>query len=360
MTKRAAMELKPNCIVPASNGRLGQVGPDNQIESAEANEQGANELPMPNALVPLAHDQVQPSRNGHGRCDIQAGFADLDALHMNMRHYARMYWDLQKVRIGLSNRIKGAERDGLESSAMNPALDALKLAEKNESGVHNHLRRLARDHFMADWIESQPGIGPEGFAGLIGATGPLDRFATVSKLWKYCGLHVTPEGKGAKRTTGQSWSHTDCTFQHLAKCKKDCATNHHPNCVPDGVGTAYTPQARVLCRQLADSFIKLTGKHGPACAEDCERVHKRCPWRDDYDRMRARYDLTHEDWTEAHRHNAALRYAAKCFLRDLWIAWHQRRATGALLPIARLPADDQQTPGRMLPIADLSADPVPV
>lgn len=59
-----------------------------------------------------------------------------------------------------------------------------------EHAIDLHLAQLVRQHPMQAFIESAPGIGLRGFGRLLGATGSLDRFATVSRLWAYLGMHV--------------------------------------------------------------------------------------------------------------------------------------------------------------------------
>ena len=243
------------------------------------------------------------------RLDAHATSADLDELHASLGHFARQLWDVQKTRVALNNRVKAMERDERDMSAfMAPALHSLEQMEAIERGINNNLERIARQHFMADWIKDAPGIGLPGFARLMGVTGPLDRFPTVSKLWKYLGMGVQ-DGHAPRRERGVPFSHTDCTGWHLRTCPPKCPTDHHKQCVPGQPGTAYSPQGRVLCHQLADSIVKV-GKG---------------PYSEAYDRKKAQYEAERPEWTQAHRHNAAMRYAVKCLLRDLWDEWMKRR-----------------------------------
>jgi hypothetical protein len=232
---------------------------------------------------------------------------DLDELHALLGHYARLLLDLQKTRIGTGNRASAIARDGLPEAWATPVNHITDESLKLEKFIDHQLERLARQHFMADWIKEQRGIGLPGFARLLGVTGSLDRFPTVSKLWKYLGLH-TVDGHAPRKEKGVGWSHTDCTFRHLRTCKPDCTTDHHPNCVPNGYGTAYAPQGRVLCHQLAESIVKVGG-----------------PYREVYDWKKAYYEDNRSDWTQARRHNAAMRYAVKELIKNLWIEWHHRR-----------------------------------
>jgi hypothetical protein len=244
----------------------------------------------------------------HPPADIQRSGDNLAWLHSLLGHYARQLWDLQKERIGASNRVAAMERDGLGDHA-EPARAIVAQYDVIEKAIDRELTKLARQHFMADWIAEQRGIGLPGFARLLGVTGDISRFATVSKLWKYLGLHVV-DGHAPKREKGVAWTHTDCTYWHLATCKADCTTDHHPNCGPGVPGTAYSPQGRVVCHQLGEAIVKVGGDG---------------PYRRAYDDKKAYYEAERPDWTQARRHNAAMRYTVKELIKALWIEWHTRR-----------------------------------
>jgi hypothetical protein len=263
---------------------------------------------MTTAAPAPTQEEVQPMNDGHGDSDPQHPGADLDELHYLLGQYARQLFDAQKQRIMASNRVDAMIRDDREREA-EPMREMVKQYEAIERGCERVLAHTARQHFMRDWVEAQRGIGLPGFARILGVTGSLDRFATVSKLWKYLGLHVV-NGHAPRREKGVPWTHTDCSFAHLLTCPPDCTTDHHPNCVPGGVGTAYAPQGRVICHQLGEAIVKV-GAGGP--------------YRAAYDQKKAYYEAEREDWSQARRHNAAMRYAVKCLIRDMWIEWHTRR-----------------------------------
>lgn len=276
--------------------------------------------------------------DGQEHLDTQHSDADLDRIHASLGHFARYLWDVQKQRIAASNRFEAMVRDDVvDADADHPLKGTVLLYAQIEKDIEKVLVAEVRRHFMADWIADQRGIGLPGFARLLGITGSIDRFPTVSKLWKYLGLHVV-DGHAPKREKGVPWTHTDCTFGHLLTCTPDCTTDHHPNCVPGGIGTAYAPQGRVVCHQLGESISKL-GYHKKPCAVDCEKQHKHrasgcledClvdhagPYRRAYDQKKAYYEAERPDWTQARRHNAAMRYAVKELIKNLWIEWHARR-----------------------------------
>jgi hypothetical protein len=245
--------------------------------------------------------------NGHQPSDTHQRGAELARLHSLLGHFARQLWDIQQQRISAGNRVSAMERDGLADYA-EPARAIVREYEAIEKAIDRELTKLAKQHPMADWIAAQRGIGLPGFARLLGVTGDIGRFVTVSKLWKYLGLHVV-DGHAPRREKGVPWTHTNCTFAHLLTCKPDCKTDHHPGCVPGGVGTAYAPQGRVICHQLGEAIVKVGGEG---------------PYRRAYDQKKAYYESERPDWTQARRHNAAMRYAVKELVKNLWVEWHSR------------------------------------
>jgi hypothetical protein len=206
---------------------------------------------------------------------IRDGDADLDLLHSLLSHYSRELLDIQKLRVAQGNRVAAMERDGLPDEFIAFARDTLETLDKKERALGAYLGRQAKRHPLGAWITEQRGIGLPGFARLVGITGPLDRFATVSKLWAYLGMH-TVSGLAARRKKGEkaNWS---------------------------GAG-------RVLCYQIGESIVKM-GKGGE--------------YREAYDRIKARYAAEHPDWTPGHRHAAARRYAVKLLLKRMWLAYRR-------------------------------------
>lgn len=205
--------------------------------------------------------------------ESQTVCADLPLLHAQLGFYARQLWDIQKVRIMTSNRLEQIKRE--QGPPLGVVIEVYDTLGQEEKALNRELERLAKQHPLAPWIREQRGIGLPGFARLMGITGPLSRFPNVAKLWAYLGMHVA-NGQAPKRTKGQkaNWS----------------------------------PQGRVLCHQIADSIVK-SGKG---------------TWREIYDYKKAQYVDEKPDWTPAHRHNAAMRYAIKELLKAMWVEWQVR------------------------------------
>jgi len=235
---------------------------------------------------------VERRRLGQQGFDAQGRSAGLALLHTLLGHYARQLWDVQEARVAMTQRVGAMQRDGLADHWRLPLAAATAELAATEHAIDLQLVRLARQHFLSEWVLSAPGIGLRGFARLLAVTGSLDRFATVSRLWAYLGMHVV-DGTAPRRRRGQraNWS----------------------------------AQGRVVCRQLAASIVRV----------------RRGPYREAYDRKKAEYlarprsgasacpfGQTHTNRKREtvacglnHAHSAAMRYAVKLLLRDLWNAW---------------------------------------
>lgn len=219
---------------------------------------------------------------------------DLDLLHALVGHYARQLWDVQETRISMGLRVGAMKREGLQDQWTKPLEAVAAEAKPLERSIDRELTRLMRQHPLREWIENAPGVALPGVARILGITGRLDKFETVSKLWAYLGLHVR-EGRAPRRKRGElaNWS----------------------------------IKGRTVCYQLAESIVRV-GKG---------------PYREAYDRKKAEYGARERTGPSecpfgqlhlskskkpiacglAHIHNAAMRYAIKCYLRDLWSEWRK-------------------------------------
>lgn len=304
-------------VVDAQASLVAPTFPDDGLSSRAAQRGGA--------VVGLT--EVEPGQDTYATPTTAAGLdrhtslcrrtqtaeLDIDLLHATLGHYSRMLLDVQKVRTGMENRAGAIERDGLPEEWSAPARAVVEELARTEKGLNRYLEQQAKRHPMAAWVKQQKGIGLPGFARLIGITGPLDRFATVSKLWRYLGLAVI--GGEAERKQ-------------------------------KGVKLSYSPQGKVLCFQLGESIVK-TGKGGEyrAVYDDkraayfarertgpsgCPtgRVHKTktgaivaCVKADESGKE-----------TSAHIHAMARRFAVKRLLRRAWTEWRRMQREAADAP----------------------------
>jgi hypothetical protein len=177
-------------------------------------------------------------------------------------------------------------------------------------------------HLMGPWIRGQKGLGLKQMGRLLAAVG--DPFwrpemtyrddgekvvkvipegpRTVSALWAYAGMHVVTDDEGspkaARRRKGvrANWSTQAKTRAWL--CATSCLKQIRKPCTTSGVDGLWTPD-------------HVRAADGGPCG--CS------PYRVVYDERRAVTSRHRPDWTDGHRHNDALRVAAKEILKALWI-----------------------------------------
>jgi len=111
----------------------------------------------------------------------------------------------------------------------------------------------------------------------------IERFPTVSSLWKYAGLHVV-NGKAPKRVKGQK--------------------------------VEWNPKLKALCWKISDSFVKQRGS----------------PYRKFYDDFKAEEKRKHPDLGGKHIDARARRKTVKLFLAHLYDKWHELKRLEAGLP----------------------------
>lgn len=226
----------------------------------------------------------------------------LELLHEELRVYARQHADIQALRKATGNRIGALERSGLGGS---DELDAqMEMLTALEHQLDLKLARLVKQHPLHGWVQQAKGISPRTFALLFGITDDLNRFDNVAKLWAYLGLHVV-NGESPRRKKGQkaNWNNDGRTRCFLIG----------EAIVKVGAGGKYREaydrkKAEYLARErLGESGCPMGQEHKNKNGGVIQCVKKA------------------EDGTEtsAHLHAAAMRYAVKELLKDMWVEWHR-------------------------------------
>ena len=132
------------------------------------------------------------------------------------------------------------------------------------------------------WAEGVRGLSARGLAVIVGEAGDIGNYATVSKLWKRCGLAVMDgvrQGGLPKNASKETW-----------------------------IAHGYNRQRRSRLWVIGDVLMKTNGDG---------------PYRAVYDLRREYTAVTHPDWTKMHSHLDAQRVMTKRLLRDLWRAWRE-------------------------------------
>ena len=134
---------------------------------------------------------------------------------------------------------------------------------------------------LAD-LDVEPLLGEIALAQIIaeaaGRKGEgLERFPTVSKLWKWMGVAVMPDGKRQRLIAG-------------------LGPRENP----------YHPQRRAILAVIGDSLM---------CKDNAYREY--------YLEIRKKLPKKWPDVSDGHSHNHALRLMEKRLLRDLWQEWRR-------------------------------------
>jgi hypothetical protein len=223
------------------------------------------------------------------------------------------YWDIQKLRIALSNRLDSThERDGDILTSMKAIEDGIKkdikkavkeipiwgywlkdvkgvgetfsaqLVHLIQGQVHTPECKVERDKYFSkkDKGEDKRAQRYECDCPVVG----MERFKTISSLWKYAGMDVV-NGKAPRRTKGQK--------------------------------ITWNPRLRSVCYNIGKSFV-MVGKGGY--------------YRGYYDEVKAKEKLKHPELTKGHIDARARRKVVKRFLSHLFVKWYELEGLEAPMP----------------------------
>lgn len=124
---------------------------------------------------------------------------------------------------------------------------------------------------IGQYVTETKGLGALSVATLIGMTGSLDQFTTIAKLWRFCGLGVSDDGKGRE------------------------------NLIIAGAADRRPIRAAVFV--ISAGIIKAGNVELRAI----------------YDREKAK--ALGKEWSKARAHNHAMRYLGKFIIRRMWKIW---------------------------------------
>ena len=176
--------------------------------------------------------------------------------------------------------------------------------------VSNYFQLLGNEerffNTLAKYVEATPlwneflvdvrGIGP-AMTGVLLSEVSIEKCTYASTLWKYAGLAVEADGQGQSRKEAHLVDREYIAKDGSVKTRKSITFNPFLKTKLVGVlGPSFLKQPADKCkyRKLYDDY-----KH---------RLQQRPDW---------------QDKTDGHRHNAAVRYAVKMFLLDLWVVWRK-------------------------------------
>ena len=146
-----------------------------------------------------------------------------------------------------------------------------------------------------EYLKDIYGVGP-AMAGVLISEIDIEKTTYVSSLWKYAGLDVAEDGRGRGRYKEHLIDREYVNKKGEVKTKKSITFNAFLKTKLYVLGTSFLKQNPEKCkyRVIYDNY-----KHRLQNRPDCK------------------------DYTKAHIHNMAIRYAIKIFLQDLWVVWRK-------------------------------------
>lgn len=149
-----------------------------------------------------------------------------------LKQLVAMYYGIQKVRVAMGNRVTSIVKEYGQTEYTQKLVEVYDVSEEIEKTVLKHIKPILKEFpIYTKWLKYVKGVGDVLAAGLIAGIKTPARFSNISKLWKYCGMHVV-DGEAPTRRKG---------------AKVD-----------------WNPFMKTLCWKLGESFVKTKGYYRQA------------------------------------------------------------------------------------------------
>jgi len=204
-----------------------------------------------------------------------------------VRALTDLYYDLQKSRIALENRLRAINQQASHQSEEEAKVLASVLEDvvRMEKSIPKAFQAYVVSSPVWPWLSGVRGIGVILAANLVSIYGDCSRFPTISKMWAYTGLHVIKrcgkckkryfdselekqkfiekmvkrlEDMAQRRKNGAQFKKEEAEKRvkgWICSCEQpkpySCAPSMRGDEIPD-----WNKNARVLAFKIADSFIK--------------------------------------------------------------------------------------------------------
>jgi hypothetical protein len=297
----------------------------------------------------------------------------MDNQRENLRAIVRGAYDVQKLRVQMGNRIVGnfkvklgqnpgkTEDDELDADGKRILMDLRASYKKITDGVTTfprqghfkgdgvissytelcllaqyldlekseaqHFRRLGNVlgeyPIYVEFLEGVRGIGP-AMAGVIVSEIDIGKARHPSSLWKYAGIDVGPDGAGRSRREEHMVDVEYVTKDGDTKVRK---------------GITYNPFLKTkLMGVLTSSFLRAgDNKYADIYNGYKTRLENHAVYgvANDAARIAEFKEVKKQKYgPKGHRHNMAMRYMAKQFLVDLYVAWRTLEGLPVNVPYA--------------------------
>ena len=252
-----------------------------------------------------------------------------------LRRKVRIFYDLQRMRMQVAGRTQ-KKADGAEIqlhpydlATLEKRAQELGESEKRAlADVEEHLMSMPfyRDVLLTD-REKWRGLGPT-MAGVLLSEFDVRIADTVSKFWAFAGLAPIPAWRCRKCNTVVEEHEDDGrggTFFVHGKSVIPCDLTGHELIDAEVYASGKAMKPTKGEKLPYNSFLrtKVVGVLAP------NLLKLGSPYRKSYDDFKHRWESAGKGKSDAHRHQAAMRYMVKTLLADFWEAW--RRHAG--LPV---------------------------
>ena len=221
-----------------------------------------------------------------------------------LKVYARSFYDFQEVKNEFAGRLRASDAVEKMPEERKKELESyrkqLEIAEgKLLKIIEPHLEEIP---IYNEFLIKIKGCAVRMSACLLTSIVDIKRFATVSKLWAYSGLHVI-EGRGAKRRKGEkaNWNQFLKTKLYILS---DCLLKLN-------FSSEEGEKRPLRYRKFYDDYK--TRMENRASCSLAREMHAKT--------KDAQVSWLDNGCTKGHVHNMSLRYMQKMFLQDLWEAW---------------------------------------
>lgn len=300
---------------PAAAG-AGPEGPAPEEAPEEApeprRERSDAELAQDIADLPAAEAEADPAERRAQRAAAREAERSSVQSRIALRQKVRMFYDLQRLRIQSGGRgtpkAEGGEVQLHEADVVvldSRSSDLLRAEKAALTDIKDHLASLPYYRDVLSDKTKWKGLGPT-LAGVILSEIDPRREETASQLWSYAGLRPVPVMRCGRCHVPLKEGESVHAYQKTA-C--DQVTN------PYASGKAMRPVAGEKRAYNAFLKTKLIGVLGPCL------LKANSPWRSFYDDYKHRKTSAGWGMSDAHRHNAAIRYMVKMLLLEFWKTW---------------------------------------
>lgn len=164
---------------------------------------------------------------------------------------------------------------------------AVEPCQKAREGVEKEMKRIAKDLPVYPWAKAVHGLGELGLAVIVGEAGDIGSYPKKGHLWKRLGLAPFRD-------------------KAMSSWRREGGLS-----ADEWTAAGYSPRRRAeVYAVIGDPLFR-------------QQSVVKGPYREIYDRRRARAAKTHPDWTKAHSHADGLRVMTKHLVRDLRVAWRR-------------------------------------